>query len=135
MLVHRRVFERVGGFREDFGSGTPFRCDDIELLARASLAGFAGAYVPELVVQHHHGRKPGLPLLRWMRDDDIARGGYYAAMIEAGHSAYWGDWRRLSLSRRARRRDPRWLERVGYEVIGAARYSLMRRGWLRRRES
>lgn len=134
MLVHRRVFERVGGFREDFGSGTPFRCDDVELLARASLAGFAGAYIPELVVHHHHGRKPGAPLVRWMRDDDIGRGVYYAAMIEAGHSAYWGDWRRLSFSRRALRRDPRWLERVGYEILGAARYALLRRRLRRRRE-
>jgi hypothetical protein len=132
MVIHRRVFERVGLFREDFGSGTPFRCDDIELLARASLAGFAGAYVPELVVHHHHGRRSEATLRRWRRADDISRGAYYAAMIAAGHSAYWRDWRRLSLSRRALRRDPRWLERLGYEVVGAAHLALLRAGWLRR---
>ena len=124
MVVHRRVFERVGLFCEDFGSGTPFRCDDIELLARASHAGFSGAFVPELVVHHHHGRRSQQLLRRWQRADDVSRGAYYVAMIAAGHSAYWRDWRRLSLSRRALRRDPRWLERLGYEVVGAAHYAL-----------
>jgi hypothetical protein len=124
MFVHRRVFERVGGFREDFGPGTPFRGDDVELLARASLAGFAGAYLPELIVHHHHGRKPGAELRRWMRQDDVARGAYYAAMIAAGHTAYLGDWLRRSLPRRRRRRDGRLLVRVVCELAGAARYSL-----------
>jgi glycosyltransferase involved in cell wall biosynthesis len=124
MFVHRRVFDRVGGFRDDFGPGTPFRGDDVELLARASLAGFAGAFVPELVVYHHHGRKPGAQLARWMRQDDVARGAYYAAMIAGGHYAYLGDWLRRSLPRRRRRRDGRLLERLGCELAGAARYSL-----------
>jgi GT2 family glycosyltransferase len=126
MLVHRRVFERVGGFREDIGPGTPFRCDDVELLARAARAGFAGAFVPELVVHHHHGRKPGAELLRWMRSDDVARGAWYAAMIAGGDRGYLGEWARRSLSRRSRRRDGRFLERIAFELYGAARYSFMR---------
>jgi glycosyltransferase involved in cell wall biosynthesis len=126
MVVHRRVFERVGLFREDLGPGTPYRCDDVELLARAALAGFTGAFVPELVVHHHHGRKPGTELVRWMRSDDVARGAWYAAMIAGGDRGYLGEWARRSLSRRSRRSDGRFFERIAFELYGAARYSLGR---------
>jgi GT2 family glycosyltransferase len=59
MFFHNSVFERVGLFNTDMGSGTPFACEDIEMASRASMAGFAGVQIPELVVRHHHGRSLG----------------------------------------------------------------------------
>ena len=48
MVVHRDVVERIGGFDTMLGAGTPFRSEDVDYLARASLAGFAGVYAPIL---------------------------------------------------------------------------------------
>jgi GT2 family glycosyltransferase/glycosyltransferase involved in cell wall biosynthesis len=45
-LMARRVFERLGGFTEDFGIG----CEDWELLAKAVLAGYRLQVVPEALV-------------------------------------------------------------------------------------
>jgi hypothetical protein len=53
------VVRSVGWFDTLFGSGTPFPCDDLEYATRCSHAGFTGHHVPDLVVRHHHGRKPG----------------------------------------------------------------------------
>ncbi|MDP2923125.1 MAG: glycosyltransferase family 2 protein [Candidatus Omnitrophota bacterium] len=57
MIIHRKVINTIGLFDPMFGPGTPFCCDDIDYLTRASLFGFTGARIPELVVYHHHARK------------------------------------------------------------------------------
>ena len=56
MFFHKSIFERIGGFNEKLGPGTPFICEDIEMAARASMAGFLGAQVPFFNVVHHHKR-------------------------------------------------------------------------------
>jgi glycosyltransferase involved in cell wall biosynthesis len=38
-IVHRQVLQKVGRFDPWFGAGTPFRCEDIDYCARASIAG------------------------------------------------------------------------------------------------
>jgi glycosyltransferase involved in cell wall biosynthesis len=58
LSVPRTVFEMIGLFDENFGSGAPFRsAEDTDLVYRAFKAGVPILYIPDLVVYHHHGRK------------------------------------------------------------------------------
>jgi glycosyltransferase involved in cell wall biosynthesis len=79
MAFRAGLAEAVGGFDPYLGPGTPLHCaDDTDFLARLSYAGFAGRYVPELVVRHHHRRKPGSAELRRLRRGHaLGRGAYY----------------------------------------------------------
>lgn len=81
MVFHKKVVEKIGLFDPMFGAGTAFRCEDIDYCVRASLAGFTGAYVPELVVYHHHGRKPGNDIDELEKSNAYARGAYYTKFI------------------------------------------------------
>jgi glycosyltransferase involved in cell wall biosynthesis len=97
MAVRREVIAAIGGFDPLLGAGAPFRCgEDVDLFARASAAGWAGAYCPSVVVHHHHGRKPGKDVDALMRGYDFGRGAYYAKCLlrrEIRHSCirhlYW----------------------------------------------
>jgi len=100
LVVHRRVFDQIGAFDVELGAGTPFRCEDVDFVARASRAGFTGAYVPELVVYHHHGRKPGQEIEHLKSKNAYARGAYYAKFLTAGYPSYAWYWLRCSLLRR-----------------------------------
>ncbi len=99
MAFRREVVERIGGFDTMFGAGLRFRCADIDFAGRAAQAGFKGAHVPELIVFHHHGRRHGDDLERLKRQNDYARGAYYAKFILAGHWRYLTRWFKLSLRR------------------------------------
>jgi glycosyltransferase involved in cell wall biosynthesis len=57
MVFRKKALLDVGGFDELFGAGTPFACEDWEVSARASDAGWSGGYFPDMVVWHHHKRK------------------------------------------------------------------------------
>jgi GT2 family glycosyltransferase len=92
MAFRREVIERVGEFDTMLGAGTPFRCEDVDYCARASLAGFAGAYVPEIVVLHDHGRRRGEGLDEIEVGNDHARGAYYAKLRMLGASSFLGWW-------------------------------------------
>lgn len=94
-IVHRKVIEVIGSFDEHLGAGTRFRFEDIDLAARASRAGFTGAHVPALVVYHHHGRKPGPGLFELKKQNDIARGAYFAKMILLKEFKYLKEWFKL----------------------------------------
>lgn len=86
MFFARAAFERLGGFDEALGAGTPFGCEDIDLCTRASLAGYTGVLLPDAKVFHHHGRKSGgAALAAAERGYDRGRGAYYARLIAAGH--------------------------------------------------
>lgn len=78
MAFRREVLERIGGFDNALGPGTPFCNDDVDAVARASAAGFAGSYVPEPVVHHHHGRRDPAAIAALWRRYDHGRGAYYA---------------------------------------------------------
>jgi GT2 family glycosyltransferase len=84
MIFRRTVINRVGGFDTRLGAGTPFRCEDIDYCTRASWAGFLGAHVPELVVYHHHGRKPGKDIRELERANQYADGAFYAKCFFSG---------------------------------------------------
>src|SRR5665647_1226617 len=78
-------FQSIGNFKENMGSGTPFACEDIEMAARASLAGFLGAHVPFFKVVHHHGRLiGGAEANATIESYDFGRGAYYASLPDGG---------------------------------------------------
>jgi glycosyltransferase involved in cell wall biosynthesis len=77
MAVRREVVREIGGFDPLVGSGTPWICDDIEFLSRACWAGWSGRYDPRPVVAHHHGRKPGVDVVRLRAGYERGRGAYY----------------------------------------------------------
>ncbi len=86
LLICREVFMRVGGFDRDFGAGTPYACEDADLICRASFAGFGVVYEPRLVVSHHHRRRPGPDIERLTRWYAFGRGAYYAKFLLDGRS-------------------------------------------------
>jgi glycosyltransferase involved in cell wall biosynthesis len=55
VAMRREAFERLAGFDESLGPGTPARGgEDIDLLMRTVLAGDVLAYEPQASVRHHH---------------------------------------------------------------------------------
>lgn len=122
MAVRRKVWDRLGGFDEDLGAGTPFPAEDIEICARASHHGWRGGYFPGPVVYHHHGRKPGRDVERLHRVYDRGRGAYYAKVVLdmptlRRQCMKWWYWD-LDIARPGQTRR---------EILGAAHY-LLRRG-------
>jgi glycosyltransferase involved in cell wall biosynthesis len=121
MVFHRSVVEKIGPFDTMLGPGTPFRTDDIDYCARASMAGFTGAHVPELVVYHHHGRKPGTEEFERLKaENDYGRGAYYMKFILLGNFLYAWQW-----FKRALRLDK--LPATMRELRGAIHYARERR--------
>ena len=117
MAFHRRVFDRIGLFETMFGAGTPFACEDVDFAGRASHAGFRGAFLPQVVVHHHHGRKPkSRELAATVRTYDIGRGAYYASRLMAGDWQYVPGWVRSTIKKR------RTLRNLFYELVGVTWY-------------
>ena len=55
MAFRREALMEIGGFDEELGPGTPTRGgEDLDLIRRALLAGFAVAYRPDVLVVHRH---------------------------------------------------------------------------------
>ena len=132
LAFRRDALERIGGFDVAFGYGAGFPgsvdavIEDLDAAARVSAAGWRGRYDPEVVVHHHHGRRPGPDVERLKRGYDVGRGAFYAkaALDSRLRKAYLVGWARLTASRVRRREDPRVL---GRELAGAARYVQARR--------
>src|SRR4051812_34331559 len=58
MIIPKEVFTRIGLFDERFGAGAPFKAgEESDLIYRADRAGIPIEYVPDLIVQHFHGRR------------------------------------------------------------------------------
>ncbi|MFD2237505.1 glycosyltransferase family 2 protein [Aureimonas populi] len=115
----RSVWEAIGDFDAGLGAGTPFRCEDIEWVARALMAGFTGAHEPSLVVHHHHGRQDPHEVRALERDNDLARGAFYMVMMLGGHLSYG----RAFAKRLARTvKKPATAGRTFREIGGAAAY-------------
>lgn len=120
LVVHRRVFDEIGLFDPELGAGTPFRCEDLDFVARASHAEFTGAHVPELVVYHHHRRKPGEDIQSLDAANDYACGAYYAKFLRRGHVSYLWGWLQEGL---LSRKDVRvTIPKFGRELKGAFDY-------------
>ena len=94
IAYRRAALIEVGGFDPWFGAGALYSGDETELMARISAAGWYGAYDPEPVVYHHHGRKTANDEWRLMRWYDRGRGAYYAkCMLNRGmRKVYVKNW-------------------------------------------
>jgi len=81
--IRRSVAREIGYFDPDLGAGTAFSCEDVDIVARASAAGWAGVYFPPMFVYHHHGRKHSqASALR--RHYDYGRGAYHMKLLLDG---------------------------------------------------
>ena len=125
LAVRAAALGAVGGFDERLGAGTPFRCEDVDLVARLLAAGVLGAHLPGVVVRHAHGRD-GAASAALERLNDRARGAFWAERLRSGERAYAGDWLRSAGARLGP--GPRHLLWAGTttarELAGAA-------GWVR----
>ena len=81
IIVRREALESVGGFDDNLGAGTPFPCEDIDLVQRLSSAGWDGGYDPRPFVEHHHRRRGEDALRGLMRSYDLGRGAHYAKCL------------------------------------------------------
>jgi glycosyltransferase involved in cell wall biosynthesis len=97
MTLSRRAYEAVGPFDPALGAGTPFRCEDVDYVARMSAAGLTGAHAPQIVVHHHHGRRADAGLEKIKRDNDYARGAYYAKRLLLGDARVLFQWPRITM--------------------------------------
>ena len=84
MAARREVLLEVGLFDPALGPGTPFCNDDVDFVARAALAGFAGGYFPGPCVRHAHGRRSPGAVARLRTTYDRGRGAYYAKRLIDG---------------------------------------------------
>jgi glycosyltransferase involved in cell wall biosynthesis len=96
MIFRRRVINKIGDFDPMLGAGTEFPSEDIDYAARAAYAGFTGAKLPQLVIYHDHGRKPGKHLKDILKTYDYGRGAYYAKYILQGRFSFLFHWIRQS---------------------------------------
>ncbi len=124
----RALLERVGGFDERLGAGAAIPSgEDVDMLSRASAAGFAGAYDPRPTVLHHHGRRAAHELERLRRGYALGCGAYYLKCLLDGRRR--GTVVRPIL-RNARRsliagvRSPREVLPRLLELEGALRYAI-----------
>ena len=117
MIFRRRVVEEIGYFDCMLGAGTPFPCEDIDYVARASFAGFTGGQFPELIVRHDHGRRTARDYENILRSYDHGRGAYYAKNILEGRLSFLFHWPRRSF-------EPE--RSLTNEFRSACRYVMMR---------
>src|SRR4030095_11024217 len=121
MGFSRRIFDRIGEFNVLIGAGTPFRFEDIEFAARASLAGFEGVHLPDVQVVHDHGREDGSKEReKIVRENALAAGAYCCELFlldgrrALGYCA--SHWRRLLSGLDGGTR------RLRFEILGAVTF-------------
>lgn len=126
----KKVLEQVGGLDPSLGAGTPFPCEDVDVIARTVWAGFEARYDPRPTVRHDHGRtQADVPKL--MRSYDDGRGAYYAKFIARAQTfdAYARAWvvhrsdGPLSVFIREAKSGFKYLKAQG-TFLGGARFSL-----------
>lgn len=81
MTFRRQVLLEVDGFDNAFGPGTPFICEEADLILRALASGWHGKYDPRLVVHHHHRRKAGRDVELLCHAYDAGRGACYTKCL------------------------------------------------------
>ncbi|MPZ18408.1 MAG: glycosyltransferase [Luteitalea sp.] len=111
----REALATVDGFDDEMGAGTPFACEDVEILARLTFAGFAGMYDPRPLVYHHHGRREEAAV-ELRKGYDFGRGAYFAKCLldRQMRLSYLKRWYWQTKQRQFRR--------TAREVVGAMSY-------------
>lgn len=127
LAFRREAAIAAGGFDPMLGAGTPFPSEDFDFSLRMSAAGWDGAYVPELVVHHHHGRKADAAAHLYRGYRIGAAAVYVKALLDLP-----GLRRKVLV---AWAKQQRWMLRTApkhafYEHLGAVQYAFAR---LRRR--
>jgi len=80
IAFRREALAAVNGMDPELGAGTPFPCEDIDVIVAVLWAGFEGYFDPRPMVRHDHGRSDAdMPAL--MRSYDRGRGGFFAKYI------------------------------------------------------
>jgi glycosyltransferase involved in cell wall biosynthesis len=131
MAVRKSVLEHLHGFDELLGAGTPFPCEDIEFLSRASALGVSGAYDPRPVIYHHHRRRTPEQIAALMRSYDVGRGAYFMKCLldPTRRGSAWRPWLdNLWHHFRYARHSPKGLLSAWNELKGAFTYLLRRSG-------
>jgi glycosyltransferase involved in cell wall biosynthesis len=80
MSFRTSVLERIGGFDRELGAGTPFPCEDVDVITASLWAGCAAWFDPRPLVYHHHGRR-GDAADRAVAGYDRGRGVYHAKYV------------------------------------------------------
>lgn len=131
LAFRRQAAIAAGGFDPMLGAGTAFPAEDLDFVLHMSAAGWDGAYVPELLVHHHHGRR-GEAAARVYRGYRFGAAAVYVKALlglPGLRRKVFKTWARQQ--GRAFRTAPR---HAFYEHLGAARYVGARlRRWLTRR--
>jgi glycosyltransferase involved in cell wall biosynthesis len=126
MVIHKTIFDAIGGFNPFLGAGTDFRCEDVEFIARASMHGFIGAYVPELIICHDH-RRNAKAIEKLGKENSIARGAFYILSIMRGYRGYLAHWVKSSSPSRFSYIHHSYLQILAYELYGAILFLWMHR--------
>lgn len=131
LALHRDVLERVGGFDQRLGPGTPlYAADDTDFFYRALKAGCEVRYSPNIVAFHNHGRSTEQQIIKLFRGYFISNGAFFMKHILRGdrdmlRMLYW---EMLSFLPRNRPKDLSPLHRrlrrgkLRYYLLGAIRY-------------
>ncbi|MDR3424743.1 MAG: glycosyltransferase family 2 protein [Alphaproteobacteria bacterium] len=126
MFFRRKVFEKLGGFREDMGaaSGTSFiGPEDLEMAARASFSGMTGVLLPGAVIVHDHKRLPNSNAMKELAYAyNVSRGSFFAYMMMHGVYEVWNLWAESSPQDKGCKMDRQMLEKLQQEFYGAAEY-------------
>jgi GT2 family glycosyltransferase len=112
----RDVLNKISGFDPRLGAGTPYPCEDVDVVGRASAAGVRGVYFPHVSVSHHHGRKTQDDARRLALGYDLGRGAYYAKMlgISECRGMYLRKWARMLATQNPLRSARELRAAVGY---------------------
>lgn len=124
LSLRRSALEHIGGVDTAFGAGTPFPCEDIDMVAAVSWSGLRSVYDPRPVVEHHHRRKP-VDFNRIMAGYDQGRGAYFAKYLlrQDSRKTYCKAWRNTFKQSHVSRR----LKIFSREAASAVRYLVFRR--------
>jgi glycosyltransferase involved in cell wall biosynthesis len=121
MAFRRQVLLDIGGFDPLFGPGA--ECEsaaDLDAAGRACAMGWKGQYRPEVVVKHHHGRKPS-DAKRLSKRYGIGIGAYHMKLLLSGREFLWFAQSVYQIRQRYKsdRRSLLW------EPVGAMKYAYL----------
>lgn len=118
----REILVDQDGFDSEFGAGTQFPCEDVDMVSRCCAAGWAVKYDPRPTVHHHHGRQNAVEVEKLQRSYSAGRGAYMM-------KALLDPRRRIIYGRRYMTRFRSEPPRLWYpEILAGWRYLLRR--WL-----